>query len=231
VAASQRYFDQILPRKRRKEIIRHGWHACLGDVERLERHAVAWWHHRAKGATAETLIDAMVAMEFYLSPADAAALINEANATAPLRTADEVASFLEVTWAARQKLKLWTIGAIDVPKAERKRLAEMMRLDRQRQRRWAAGTKPRSQSLAQEQPWKKLGWSRAKWFRKRKAAQDLLSPCSEGQIAVRLVCDSPVEEDYRFQGSLTGFPVSSQNSLTGLLGLSRSFTTGGGVRR
>jgi hypothetical protein len=223
-AASQKFFEEIQPRKRRKEIIRHGCHVCLGDNEWLERHAIAWWHHKPERAGAENLIDAMAAMGFHLLPADAAALINEANATAPLRTADEVARFLKVTWANRQELRLWTIGAIDVPKAERKRFAEM-RLDRQRQRRWAAGTRPQSQSLAQQQPWTKLGWSRAKWFRKRKAAPDLPSPSSEGQTAVRLVCDLPVKEDYRFQNSLTGFPVSSQNSLTSLLGLLRTAST------
>lgn len=101
-------------------------------------------------------------------------LINEVD-ECPLKwTADKIAWKFGVTDALRTELKLTTIGAIDVPKADRiKRRAEAKRLKRQADRR-AAGATTRAQYLESvtqmAKPWKAAGVSRATWYRRRNSA-------------------------------------------------------------
>jgi hypothetical protein len=215
-AASQKYFDEILPRRRRQDIINHG-RTCLGDIESLERHAIAWWHWKPEGSELRELVVAMGVMgRFHLSPADAAELIDEAEATAPLRTADQLARFLGVTYASRQHLKAWTLGAVDVSRAERTKRAKERSRAKQQLKRRAAGAKPQSQSVSRAKPWEQQGISRRTWYRRRQKKGHPL----EVQAAVAQVCDISTKKDCLSRICATGFPV-----------LSLSCATGGGVRR
>jgi hypothetical protein len=85
------------------------------------------------------------------------------------------AAKLGLTDAERRHLKITTIGAIDVPKAERaKRRKELDRKAKVEQRR-AAGVRPRAEFLAKSlcntKPWVALGMSRASWYRAGKPTQ------------------------------------------------------------
>jgi hypothetical protein len=89
-------------------------------------------------------------------------------------TNDELADLLSVSFADRQRLKLWSFGAYDVAKADRKRLAGDLKRTKDKQRaadrRRAQGAKPRAQSLSQLRPWDALRISRKTWERQRAVA-------------------------------------------------------------
>jgi len=78
-----------------------------------------------------------------------------------------------VSDAERTDLRIWTIGAYDVPKAERlKRRKENDRLDA-KARRQARGAKPRELSASRTQPWEAFGISRSTWERRGKPLPQL----------------------------------------------------------
>jgi hypothetical protein len=84
--------------------------------------------------------------------------------------ADRLAKILKVTDAERTALKLTTIGACDVSKAERLRRRKERHRAAQQARRRARGDIPREQYLAQSasrtKPWEALGISRRTWERR-----------------------------------------------------------------
>jgi hypothetical protein len=147
----------------------------------------------------------MATMGFQLSPADTAELIDEANATAPRRTPDELARFLGVTYASRQQAKAWTLGAVDVSRAERTKRARARSRAKQQLKRRAAGAKPQSQSVSRAKPWEQEGISRRTWYRRRKKDRS----CSEVQTAVAQVRDISSKKDSPSRSCATGFPVLS----------------------
>jgi len=86
-------------------------------------------------------------------------------------SADTLARHLHVSDAERTLLRVYTIGAYDVPKAARiKRRKEKRRLAAQARRR-AKGTRSREQvhaeALAKAEQWKAKGVSRRTWYRQR----------------------------------------------------------------
>ena len=109
--------------------------------------------------------------------------------------ADTLASkkWLGVSFEERQALGLTTIGAYDMPKAERIKLRRQRYRKRynelQCQRRRASGVQPREQyeagSLSRTKPWKAAGVSRATWFRKRETG---LKP----HVLSSMLCVTPV---------------------------------------
>ena len=82
--------------------------------------------------------------------------------------ADRLAWWLRLTDADRTRLRITTIGSIDVGKAARIARRKKRNKEAKAAKRHALGAQPRKASLARTQPWKKLGMSRAKWFRKGK---------------------------------------------------------------
>ena len=91
-------------------------------------------------------------------------------ATPQTYTDDELGRLLAVTFADRQRLKLWSFGACDVPKAERRRLAAITKRGRDRQRaadrRHAQGAKPRAKSASRTKAWLAAGFKNRKaWER------------------------------------------------------------------
>jgi hypothetical protein len=96
--------------------------------------------------------------------------------------ADEVAKSLNIGLIERTRLKLTTIGACDVTRNQRAKLAKIRKRDADRQRaalkRAKARAKPGAvtraeylaKSLSRMQPWEAEGVSRRTWERRRKAA-------------------------------------------------------------
>jgi hypothetical protein len=87
-------------------------------------------------------------------------------------SSDEIAELLKVTFAERQRLKLWSFNACDLSRAElkAKTKANKKRQDRERaaERRRQRGATARSQSLERLKPWKAQGISRKTWYKRRR---------------------------------------------------------------
>lgn len=88
----------------------------------------------------------------------------------PLKwTADKLAWKFKITDAQRTRLKLTTIGAIDISKAERIKRRRIRNAEARRAARRAQGAKPRCEyeanSLNRRKPWQAAGMSRAAWYR------------------------------------------------------------------
>jgi hypothetical protein len=95
-------------------------------------------------------------------------------ATPPRRIkADPLARHLQVSDAERTDLKIFTIGAYDVPKAERERRRKERHRLRQQARRRANGAKPRDQSFSRTKPWIKDGIGERQWRRRRRAMSEI----------------------------------------------------------
>jgi hypothetical protein len=97
----------------------------------------------------------------------------------PIRwRADKLAIRLHLTEAERRRLRICTIGAIDVTKAERKLARKLRQRQRDRARRRARGAKPRTEyeatSVNRTKPWLALGISRATWYRTRETSASAL---------------------------------------------------------
>jgi hypothetical protein len=88
-------------------------------------------------------------------------------------TADALGKHLHVSDFERKALRLWTVGAFDVPKAERmKRRKEKRRLADQA-RRQARGAKPHKRSISRTKPWETEGISRRTWYRRHPAVAQI----------------------------------------------------------
>jgi hypothetical protein len=83
---------------------------------------------------------------------------------------------LNVTYAEREKLRLWGIDPCDVTEAGMALLRKRKKRQRDRERRRSQGAKPRADYLAnhrlsKEKPWMKEGISRATYYRRIKQEQ------------------------------------------------------------
>jgi hypothetical protein len=110
----------------------------------------------------------------WVSAADVVPIEAVARSRRRMMRADGVAGLLHVTMAERTALKLRTIGAADMPKAARKKLAKQQKRERDRKRdekkRRAAGAVDRASYVATSvstlKPWEAAGMSRRTWYRK-----------------------------------------------------------------
>jgi hypothetical protein len=123
--------------------------------------------------------------------------------------ADTLAWRLWLTMERRTQLKIGSIGAIDVRKADRPAwLREYHRKRREAERR-ANGAKPRAEYLAgstsAQKPWAALGMSRAKWYRLGKPELETKSAreTSPPDYKVRLRADGLVSPTTTDGGSDT----------------------------
>ena len=82
----------------------------------------------------------------------------------------ELGNVLNLTEADRVRLKINTIGTIDVTPTERKRKRKLRDRQWQRAKRLAQGATPREQSKSRLKPWEATGESRATYYRRLKAA-------------------------------------------------------------
>jgi hypothetical protein len=85
--------------------------------------------------------------------------------TRPIKwRADTLAHRLNLTSHERDRLKIRTIGAVDLNLKQRKKKRRARdRLAKQPKRR-AAGAKPQAQSASRTRPWLAIGISRSKWY-------------------------------------------------------------------
>lgn len=98
--------------------------------------------------------------------------------------ADTIGRALNVDWKTRERLKIWQIGAVDLPADIRKIRRRMRETERmQRQRRLIEGRKPREQYLAEAltttKPWEAQGISRRTWERRRAKSNAVASVCAD----------------------------------------------------
>lgn len=107
-----------------------------------------------------------------------AAITSMASTRRRMMTADGAAGLIRLMWADRTRLDIRTIGACDVPKCERMKLAKERKRERDRNRQEARrrqdGRKDRkshaASTIAALKPWEAEGVSRRTWFyRKAKA--------------------------------------------------------------
>jgi len=124
--------------------------------------------------------------------AEAASVTEMASEMRRHLSADSLARFLGVTYAVRQRLRLTTIGSINVGTQARKELRKRRnRLTKESKRR-ALGMRPRAQyeasSLSQTRPWERFGMSRRQWYRNR----DQPNGTSPGTAVFLLAGDTPV---------------------------------------
>jgi hypothetical protein len=160
-----------LPAKRRREIVLHGRYVGAAQTEDFSRWLIAWaWHNpKAKDPIWSVMECAKNMGGGEITEAEASAITEEASITRKHLSADNLARFLDVTYAQRQALRLTTIGSVNVKKRARKELRKRQdRLAKEKKRR-ALGMRPQSESLSATQPWRKLGMSRAAWYRRNKA--------------------------------------------------------------
>lgn len=85
--------------------------------------------------------------------------------------ADTLGRMLNLDWTTRERLRLWQIGAVDMPADIRKIRRRQRNAERMEHLRRAAGCKTRDQYLAAAltatAPWKAAGISRRTWERRR----------------------------------------------------------------
>jgi hypothetical protein len=88
--------------------------------------------------------------------------------------ADKLAARLRLTEADRRRLRIRTIGAVDMTKQERQQARQLRQRQRDRARRRSRGAKPRTEyeanSVNRTKPWIALGMSRATWYRRRETS-------------------------------------------------------------
>ncbi|WP_316174728.1 MULTISPECIES: hypothetical protein [unclassified Bradyrhizobium] len=105
---------------------------------------------------------------------------------------DTLADLLGLTYARRQRLKITTIGAIDMDKAKRAELRKAKARERMQRLRKVEGRLSHDDSISKIKPWEAAGVSRATWYRRKKAkspyaANTIVSPISHAVVRIRLV--------------------------------------------
>jgi hypothetical protein len=174
----------------RREIERHARFVNAADSDDLYKWLVAWtWFNPQTTNIVDALMSgstqisrdpagALMVSAAYamgkrdLTEAEAQAILEEAGATKPQMTADELGRWLGVTYAQREELRLTRIGCCDVGPKARQVLAQRRKRILQRERRRKQGAIARDvwleTALTRTKPWEALGISRAAWYRKRK---------------------------------------------------------------
>jgi hypothetical protein len=157
---------------RRREIERHAKHMGAADTEDYWRWLVAWaWHNRTSKDQIGALENISEKMGRKLGPSEIDEILDQAKTTRRRCSADALAKFLGVTYACRQRLRITTIGAIDVGERTRKELRRRQNRRAHEQRRRANGVRPRAEYRATSRtaikPWEAAGMSRRTWYRKR----------------------------------------------------------------
>jgi hypothetical protein len=156
---------------RRREIERYARDVGATTTDDLPQWLIVWAQHNTQSKDpVRALMNAAIRMRGHITEADAIALLDEASETRRHCSADNVAKFLGVTYAQRERLRLTTIGSVDVGKRSRAVLRKRKARLREERRRRKRGAKPRAQALSNTKPWQALGMSRRNWYRRRRAA-------------------------------------------------------------
>lgn len=111
----------------------------------------------------------------WMAPDAAQMLIDQAIAK-PLRwRADKLAVRLNLTAADRARLRIRTIGAVDMTKAQREAASKVRKRKAEAEQRRSKGVVPRQQyeatAVGHGKPWLAEGLSRATWYRRQRAVR------------------------------------------------------------
>jgi len=230
----KKYFDRNA--MRRSEIIRHARYTRAMEREQDRRRSlVAFvWHH----VDADDLVWAVMATGSQMlmpaivekpqpgdppppemkarpvSEAEAREIVDEALAVSPIFGCDRLAKFLGLPYDVRNKLKIRTIGSIDVKKRARMEIRRVRDKVKRQNKRRAEGVRPRDEyeanSLSRTQPWRALGVSRRTWERHRNKAHD----ASVSAITFLLPKDGPATPAGGVGTSEQGFALKEARGLT-----------------
>lgn len=165
-----------------ERLINHRFRGPVPDPEDTDDRETALDYVRvaAFALTEQDIVSWCRVFALWATEADLVPIIAEAAKRRRMMRADGVAGLLHVTMAERLALKLKTIGAADMTRAERERFMKKRKreMDRKRdeQKRRAAGAKDRAsfvaQSISTAKPWEALKMSRAKWYRLGKPTRE-----------------------------------------------------------
>jgi hypothetical protein len=160
---------------RRREIIRHALYRGAADTEDFDRWLIAHvWHNPEAPRPVQAVMLAAEKMGGEITKADANEIVDKASTGHWYPSADGLARYLGVTYDERQTLRMGSIGSVNVNKAERKEIRRVRDKVKRRQKRRAAGVRPRAEyeanSLSRSQPWRTMGMGRRTWYRKNKTA-------------------------------------------------------------
>ena len=139
--------------------------------------------HLAKRPNPERRIPAWLSLNCpWMSQTDVQKLTAKA-ITKPLRwRADKLARRLNLHEAERQRLRITTIGAVDVDKAQRIHRRKEAKRRAMAAARRAKGATPRAEyeakSLSRARPWEAAGISRRTWYRRHGTPTRGTSPCT-----------------------------------------------------
>ena len=103
----------------------------------------------------------------WFEPDAARTFANQFTAREPLPTAEQLGRLIQLTDAERTELKIKTIRAFDVTKAEMDRRRKAADKQYQQEKRRKAGAKPRSESYSQTEPWVFFGIKRRRTWERR----------------------------------------------------------------
>jgi len=149
----------------------------LSDDDAGRDDAMIVAHHLARCSDPTRRIASWIGLRApWMSRAEVEATIAAAVAKPHRWRADTLARRLGLTATERRRLRITTIGAVDMLKEKRRDRRRQRDLDRKQRNRRAAGNRPRAEYLATRkaaaaattQPWKAAGMSRAKWYRLQK---------------------------------------------------------------
>jgi hypothetical protein len=110
----------------------------------------------------------------WMQPTDIAALVTRVLRKPSGWRADKLAARLNLTAAERRRLRITTIGAVDMDKTERQAARRERKRKAEAARRRALGKRPRQEyeanSISRARPWTAIGMSRATWYRRERCA-------------------------------------------------------------
>src|SRR5262249_51039235 len=163
--------------KRRHEIVLHARLVGAMDSEDRDRWLIPWtWHNRKTTDQVWAVMEAAKRMGGTINEVEASAIVKEASTTRRYMKADSLAMYLGVTFNQRQRLRLTTIGSVNVKKRERKEIRRIRNKIKKEMKRRANGARLRSEyeakALSRTQPWRALRISRRTWERHRNRARD-----------------------------------------------------------
>jgi hypothetical protein len=158
---------------RRREIERFAIHVDVARTDDFPRFLIAWsWHNTKSTDPLWALMNCAERLGRKITEAEASAILEEASITRRRMKADNLGRFLGLNYEIREKLRITTIGAKNVPKRARRELRKRKdRLYQERKRR-ARGARPHSKSLSQTKPWQAINMSRRTWERHRNKVRD-----------------------------------------------------------
>jgi len=164
----------IIPRLRRKELQRlftFRWGSTLPDDDAGRDDAAVMAHTIANlPGNASHHIEMFLEVSAPWMPRDEVeCLLAEVSLNPRRFQADPLAERLGLTERERSHLGIRTIGAIDLPQAERQRRRRRRQSDNRTRLRRANGVKPRAAyealSASKNKPWEAFGMSRRSWYR------------------------------------------------------------------